>query len=64
VLPLGAKIDGGAVQQVTLQGEYEVVAAKLDANGWICGSFTRGRVAITIDKIVVCAARFRVLKIK
>jgi riboflavin biosynthesis pyrimidine reductase len=34
------KIDGKALQQVTLKGEYEAVAAKLGGDAWICGRTT------------------------
>ena len=37
------KIDGSALQQVTPQGEYEAVAAKLGGEAWICGRTTMQR---------------------
>lgn len=30
------KIDGKALQQVAVKGEYEAVAAKLGGDAWIC----------------------------
>jgi len=34
------KIDGKALQQVAIKGEYEAVAAKLGGDAWICGRTT------------------------
>lgn len=34
------KIDGRALQQVAVKGEYEAVAAKLGCDAWICGRTT------------------------
>jgi len=34
------KIDGKALQPVTLKGEYEAVAANLSGDAWICGRTT------------------------
>jgi len=40
VSSVDGKIDGKALQQVMLKGEYEAVAAKLDGDAWICGRTT------------------------
>jgi riboflavin biosynthesis pyrimidine reductase len=34
------KIDGKTLQQVTREGEYEAVAAKLGGDAWLCGRIT------------------------
>jgi riboflavin biosynthesis pyrimidine reductase len=40
VSSVDGKIDGKALQQVMLKGEYEAVAAKLEGDAWICGRTT------------------------